>query len=84
MDIVWFISGMIFALVILPFMHSLAELIIAWMETYRMQCAEAINNSNINMQKAASSVEEEEFSTHRIGFSLSGEEEEYEENDNSI
>lgn len=80
MELIWFISGVIFALVILPLMHSLAELIVAWMETYRMQCAEAINNSNINMQKAASSVEEE-FPTRRIGFSLSEEEEECEEDE---
>ena len=80
MDIVWFISGVIFALIVLPFMHSLAELIIAWMETYRMKCAETINNSNINMQKAASSVEEE-FPTRQIGFSLSEEEEECEEDE---
>jgi hypothetical protein len=50
------------------------------METYRMKCAEAIHNSNINMQKATSSVEEE-FPTRQIGFSLSGEEEECEEDE---
>ena len=49
----------------------------AWFETKRMKCAEAINNSNINMQKAASSIEEQ-YSTRQIGFSLSEEEEEEE------
>jgi hypothetical protein len=64
----------------MPLINSLVELIIAWFETKRMKCAEAINNSNINMQKAASSVEEE-FPTRRIGFSLSEEEEECEEDE---
>ena len=80
MDIVWFISGVIFALVVLPFMHSLAELIVAWMETYRMQCAEAINHSNINMQKAVASAEEVP-DPHPIGFRLSEEEEECEDDE---
>lgn len=77
MELVWFISGILFALVILPLLNSLMELIMAWFETKRMKCAEAINNSNINMQKAASSIEEQ-YSTRQIGFSLSEEEEEEE------
>lgn len=77
MELVWFISGILFALVILPLLNSLMELIMAWFETKRMKCAEAINNSNINMQKAVSSIEEQ-HSTRQIGFSLSEEEEEEE------
>lgn len=77
MELIWFISGILFALVILPLLNSLIELIMAWFETKRMKCAEAINDSNINMQKAASSIEEQ-HSTRQIGFSLSEEEEEEE------
>ena len=80
MELIWFISGILFALVILPLLNSLIELIMAWFETKRMKCAEAINDSNINMQKAASSVEEV-YPTRRIGFSLSEEEEDCEEDE---
>lgn len=83
MELIWFISGILFALVAMPLINSLIELIMAWFETKRMKCAEAINNSNINMQKAASSVEDLP-KTYPIGFALSGEEEEYEEDDDSI
>ena len=80
MDIVWFISGILYGLVVIPFLHSLADLIVAWMESIRMKCAEAINDSNINIQKAVASAEEVPES-RPIGFQLSEEEEEYEENE---
>lgn len=79
MELVWFISGALFAWFVWPCLNSLVELITAWFETKRMKCAEAINNSNINMQKAVSSVEE--IPTRQIGFSLSEEEEEFEDED---
>lgn len=82
MPLIWFISGILFSIVAMPIINSLTDLIIAWLETKRMKCAEAINNSNINMQKAATSVEEEIAIMQPVGFTLSGEEEEY--NDENI
>lgn len=79
MELVWFISGAIFAWFLWPCFSSLTELITTWLESKRMKCAESINNSNINIQKAVSSVEE--IPTRQIGFSLSEEEEEFEDED---
>ena len=80
MELVWFISGALFAWFIWPCLNSLTELIAAWFETKRMKCAEAINDSNINIQKAVASAEEVPIA-HPIGFRLSEEEEEYEDDE---
>lgn len=75
MELVWFISGIIFTLIIVPTLNSLADLIAAGIETKRIKYAETINNSTINIQKAAAQLEDAPVA-HPIGFSLSEKEEE--------
>lgn len=80
MELIWFISGVLFALVVIPILDSLTNLIMTMLEAIKTKYAESIHNRSIRMQKAASSLEE--HPTRQIGFVLSEEEEEVDdEND---
>ena len=74
MELLWFISGVLFALVGLPLIETITSLIMTWLESKKIKHTEIINDGNIRMQKAANRIEE---ITHPIGFTLSEEEEEY-------
>lgn len=80
MELLLFISGILFTLVLLPLLESVTSLAITWIESKKIKYSEAINDGNIRMQQAAN--HNEECSTRPIGFILSNEEgEEYEDED---
>lgn len=79
MELIWFIAGVLFALVIMPLLETFTSYLMTCIESKKIKHTEAINDGNIRMQKAASSVDE--YPTRQIGFVLSEEEESEDEED---
>ena len=73
--LLYFLLGIFVASVLSPVFQLWLEWHAVWVEMKKMKLSEAINDSNIKMQQAASSVGE--VDTRAIGFSADwGEEEE--------
>jgi hypothetical protein len=80
LELLIFILGFITAQYLVPFFDNLLVLLITKMDAKKSSYAEKINQSNINMRKAA----EEEPPRRLIGFNTSDAEEEEEETDDDV
>ena len=80
MELIWFIAGILFYLLIAPILEAFTSYLITVIESKKIKYTETINNGNIRMQKAASSITDE-CPSRAIGFVLSEEEESDDEED---
>lgn len=74
--LLYFLLGVFCATVGYPLIQGWLEWHLTWIEAKKMKISEAINDSNIRMQQAASSVREAD--TRAIGFSADWSEKEEE------
>lgn len=78
MELLYFILGIIFVTYIIPLLDGISAWFLTWVEAKKAKQSEIINLTNIKMRQAAASAEEDS-PKRLIGFRMSDEEEEYED-----
>lgn len=78
MELLYFILGIIFVTYIIPLLDGISAWFLTWVEAKKAKQSEIINLTNIKMRQAATSAEEDS-PKRLIGFRMSDEEEEYED-----
>lgn len=78
MELLYFILGIIFVTYIIPLLDGILAWFLTWVEAKKAKQSEIVNQTNINMRKAATSAEDNNLK-RPIGFCVPDEEEEYED-----
>lgn len=80
MELLYFILGIVFVTYVIPLLDGVSAWFLTWVEAKKAKQSEVINQTNINMRKAATSAEDD-GPKRLIGFRVPDEEEEYEEDE---
>lgn len=80
MELLYFILGIIFVTYVIPLFDGVSAWFLTWVEAKKAKQSEIINQINIKMRQAAASAEDDS-PKKLIGFCMSDEKEEYEEDE---
>ena len=80
MELLYFILGIIFVTYVIPLFDGVSAWFLTWVEAKKAKQSEIINQINIKMRQAAASAEDDS-PKRLIGFCMSDEKEEYEEDE---
>lgn len=80
MELLYFILGIIFVTYVIPLFDGISAWFLTWVEAKKAKQSEIINQINIKMRQAAASAEDDS-PKRLIGFCMSDEKEEYEEDE---
>ena len=80
MELLYFILGIIFVTYVIPLLDGISAWFLTWVEAKKAKQSEIINQINIKMRQAAASAEDDS-PKRLIGFCMSDEKEEYEEDE---
>ena len=78
MELLYFILGIVFVTYVIPLLDGVSAWFLTWVEAKKAKQSEIINLTNIKMRQAATSAEDDS-PKRLIGFRVSDEEEEYED-----
>lgn len=78
MELLYFILGIVFVTYVIPLLDGISAWFLTWVEARKAKQSEIINLTNIKMRQAATSAEDD-TPKRLIGFRVSDEEEEYED-----
>ena len=78
MELLYFILGIVFVTYVIPLLDGISAWFLTWVEAKKAKQSEIINLTNIKMRQAATSAEDDS-PKRLIGFRVSDEEEEYED-----
>lgn len=80
MELLYFILGIIFITYVIPLLDGVLAWFLTWVEVKKAKQNEIINQINIKIRQAAASTEDDS-PKRLIGFCMSDEKEEYEEDE---